>query len=157
LLGDAAVLLLALLLVFIIFVFVLFAPSLWETMKPRDKGPRKMRNATLEGLGVKVRRLNDDFVKLSGNPRLPDGFELKENVVVEGCLTAGSRCHFSKSLKVMGDVDIGCYAIIDGNWLSREMPPFKMGRLLVDQLTQAVMLVLARRCTLEVRLSLAVE
>lgn len=113
--GDALVLLLILLFVLAGFVFVLFVPSLWEIRSPRDKGPRRVRDATLERLGVKVRRLSGDFVRLLGDLQLPDDFEMEENVVVEGCLTVGDRCHFRRSLKVLGDVTIGCGVVIDEN------------------------------------------
>jgi len=114
-LGDALVLLLGLLLVLVGFVFVLFVPSLWEMRKQRDRGPRRMQDATLERLGVKVRRLSGGFVRLLGDFSLPDGFEFEENVVVEGCLRVGDRCHFCKSLKVLGDVVVGCGVVVDGN------------------------------------------
>lgn len=112
---DALVLLLVLLFVLVGFVFVLFVPSLWEIRKPRDKGPRRVKDATLEKLGVKVRRLSGDFVRLLGDLSLLDGFEFEENVVVEGCLRVGDRCHFGKSLKVLGDVTVGCGVVIDEN------------------------------------------
>jgi len=114
-LDDALVLLLGLLFVLAGFIFVLFVPSLWEIRKPRDKGPRKVKDATLERLGVKVRRLNENFVRLLGDLSLPDGFEFEENVVVEGYLRVGDRCHFSKSLKVLGDLVVGCGVVIDEN------------------------------------------
>jgi len=88
---------------------------LWEIRKPKDKGPRNVKDATLEELGVKVRRLSGDFVRLLGDLSLPDGFEFEENVVVEGCLRVGDRCHFGKGLKVLGDVAVGCGAVINEN------------------------------------------
>jgi len=112
---DALILLLLLMLVLVGFVFVLFVPSLWEIRKPRDKGPRKVRDASLERLGVKVRWLNGDFVKLLGDLCLPDGFEFEENVVVEGCLNVGDYCHFGGSLKVLGDVTMGFGVVVDEN------------------------------------------
>jgi len=114
-LNDGLVLLLGLLFVLAGFIFVLFVPSLLEIRKPRDKGPRKVKDATLERLGVKVRMLNEDFVRLLGDLSLPDGFEFEENVVVEGCLRVGDRCHFGKSVKVLGDVTVGCGVVIDEN------------------------------------------
>ena len=114
-LDDALVLLLGLLFVLAGFIFVLFVPSLWEIRKPRDKGPRKVKDATLERLGVKVRRLSGDFVRLKGDLTLPEGFEFEENVVVEGCLRVGDRCHFGKSLKVLDDVVVGFGVVVDGN------------------------------------------
>jgi len=114
-LDDALVLLLVLLFLLVGFVFVLFVPSLWEIRKPRDKGPRRVRDATLKRLGVKVRRLNGDFVRLLGDVCLPDCYEFDENVVVEGCLTVGDRCHFGRSLKVLGDVTVGCGVVVDEN------------------------------------------
>jgi len=112
---DALILLLGLLSVLVGFVFVLFVPSLWEIWKPRDKGPRRVKDATLEKLGVKVRRLSGDCVRLLGDFSVPDGFEFEENVIVEGCLCVGDRCHFGKSLKVLGDVAVGCGVVVDGN------------------------------------------
>jgi len=114
-LDDALVLLLMFLFVLVGFVFVLFVPSLWEIKKPKDKGPRRVEDATLERLGVKVRRLSGDFVRLLGDLSLPDGFEFEENVVVEGCLRVGDRCHFCKSLKVLGDVTFGFGTVVDEN------------------------------------------
>jgi len=114
-LDDALVLLLALISVLVGFVFILFVPSLWEIRKPRDKGPRRVKDVTLEKLGVKVRRLSGDFVRLLGDLTLPDGFEFEENVVVEGCLRVGDRCHFGKGLKVLGDVTVGFGVVIDEN------------------------------------------
>lgn len=112
---EALVLLLAMLCVLAGFVCVLFVPSLWEIRKPKDKGPRRVRDETLERLGVKVRRLSGDFMRLKGDLTLPEGFEFEENVVVEGCLRVGDRCHFGGSLKVLGDVAVGCGVIVDGN------------------------------------------
>jgi len=114
-LDDALFLLLVLLFVLVGFVFVLFVPSLWEIKKPRDKGPRRVKDVTLEKLGVKVRRLSGDFVRLLSDLSLPDGFEFEENVVAEGCLYVGDRCHFGKSLKVLGDVAVGFGVVIDEN------------------------------------------
>jgi len=115
LLNDTLVLLLVLLSVFVGFIFVLFVPSLWEIRKPKDKGPRRVEDTTLERLGVRVRRLSGDFVRLLGDLSLPNGFEFEENVVVEGCLTIGNRCHFGKSVKVLGDVAVGCEVVIGEN------------------------------------------
>lgn len=114
-LDDALILLLGLLSVLAGFVFVLFVPSLWEIRKPRDKGPRKVKDATLEKLGVKVRRFSGDFIRLIGDLSLPDGFEFDDNLVVEGVLRVGDRCHFSKSVKVLDDVAVGYGVVIDGN------------------------------------------
>jgi len=112
---DALILFLVLLFTFAGFVFVLFVPTLWEIRRPKDKGPRRMKDSTLERLGVKVRRLNEDFVRLTGDLKLPDGFEFTENVMVEGALTVGDSCHFRKSLKVLGDATIGFAVVIDEN------------------------------------------
>jgi len=112
---DALFLLLGLLFILVGFVFVLFVPSLWEIKKPRDKGPRRVEDATLEKLGVKVRRLGGDFVRLRGDLTLPDWLEFEENVVIEGCLRVGNRCHFGKSVKVFGDVTLGFGVVIDEN------------------------------------------
>ncbi len=112
---DALILLLSFLLVFVGFVFVLFVPSLLEARKPKDKGPRKIRDATLERLGVKVRRLNDDVIRLQGDLGLPNDYEFDENVVVEGCLTVGDRCHFCRGLKVLGNVTVGNGVVVDEN------------------------------------------
>jgi len=112
---DAFVLLLVLLTVLVGFVFVLFVPSLWEMRKPKDKGPRKVRDATLERLGVKARRLSGDFVRLKGDLTLPNDFVFEESVIVDGCLTVGNRCHFGKSLKVLGDVTVGFGVVINEN------------------------------------------
>jgi len=116
-LDDALVLLLTFLFVLVGFVFVLFVPSLWEIKKPKDKGPRRVEDATLEKLGVKVRRLSGDFIRLLGDLTLPDDLNFEENMVIEGCLRVGNRCHFGKSLKVLGDVTIGFGVVIDENLL----------------------------------------
>jgi len=112
---EAVILFVVLLSVLVGFVFALFVPSFWEIRKPKDKGPRRVMDETLERLGVKVRRLSGDFVRLKGDLTLPDGFEFEENVVVEGCLRVGDRCHFGRSLKVLGDVAVGCGVVIDEN------------------------------------------
>jgi len=110
---DALVLLLMMLLALVGFVLALFVPSIWEVLKPKDKGPRKVKDATLEKLGVKVRRFDGGLVRLLGDLSLPDGFEVEESVVVEGRLSVGERCHFGKGLKVLGDVVVGCGVVID--------------------------------------------
>jgi len=112
---DAVVLLLILLLVFVGFVFILFVPSFLEVRKPKDKGPRRVRDSTLERLGVKVQRLSDNGLRLRGDLKLPSGFEFEENVIVEGSATIGARCHFGKGLKIQGDVTVGNGVVIDEN------------------------------------------
>lgn len=115
---DAFVLLLTLLLVFVGFMFVLFVPSFLEVRKPKDKGPRRVRDSTLERLGVKVQRLSDNGIRLRGDLRLPAGFEFEENVIVEGAATIGARCHFGKGLKIQGDATVGNGVVIDENLIA---------------------------------------
>ena len=112
---DAFVLLLTLLLVFVGFVFVLFVPSFLEVRKPKDKGPRRVRDSTLDRLGVKVQRLSDNGLRLRGDLKLPSGLEFEENVIVEGSATISARCHFGKGLKIQGDVTVGNGVVIDEN------------------------------------------
>lgn len=112
---DALILLVSLLLILIGFVVVLFIPSLIETVKPSDKGPRVVKDSTLEQFGVKVHRLNGDVLRVKGDLKLPNHFEFKENLVVKGNLAAGDCCHFGESLKVLGNLILGNSVVIGGN------------------------------------------
>jgi bifunctional N-acetylglucosamine-1-phosphate-uridyltransferase/glucosamine-1-phosphate-acetyltransferase GlmU-like protein len=106
-----------LLLVLLGFVMILFVPSLLEMKRPKDKGPRKIVKETLGKLNAlsNVRALEGDLIKISGDVCFPSGFEMEENIVIEGSLTVGDRCHFHKSVKAGGDAHIGSDVIIDGN------------------------------------------
>jgi len=99
------------------FVIALFLPSLLEIKRPRDRGPRKIVKATLNKLSAvaDVRVLGGDIIKISGDVSFPSGFEVEENVVVEGGLTVGDRCHFHKSVKALGDVDVGSDVVVGGS------------------------------------------
>jgi predicted acyltransferase (DUF342 family) len=113
---DPLVLLVLLLLASLGFIVILLVPSLLEVKKPKDRGPRKIVKATLNKLaGADVRVLNGDVIKISDDVCFPSGFEVEENVVVNGSLTVGDRCYFHKSLKAEGNVKIGCDVVFGGN------------------------------------------
>ena len=112
---DEMLLLILLLLSLVGFVLALFLPSLLEIWKPKDNGPRKMRERTLEHLGVKVQRANGEIVRVQGDLNLPNDFKFEENIVVKGSLSAGNGCHFSRSVKVSGNVALGTAVLVDEN------------------------------------------
>jgi len=114
---DPYVLLVLSLLGLLGFVVILFVPSLSEFKRPRDKGPRRVLRRTLHKLNVWAdeRALGVDLLKISGDVSFPPGFELEEDVVVEGSLTVGDRCHFHRCVKAKGDVDVGSDVVIGGN------------------------------------------
>lgn len=112
---DQLLLLVLLLLSLVGFVLALFLPSLLEIWKPKDNGPRRMQERTLEQFGVKVHRANNEIVRVQGDLRLPNDFKFKENLVVKGSLNAGNGCHFSRSVKVSGNVILGVAVLLDEN------------------------------------------
>jgi len=114
---DPLFLMVVLLLVSFGFVLILFFPSLLEIKKPKDRGPRKIVEESLNKLSdlVDVQTSDGNIVKISGDICFLSGFEVEENVVVEGSLAVGDRCHFHKSVKAKGDVQIGNDVVIDGN------------------------------------------
>jgi len=112
---DQLLLFVLLLLSLVSLAVILFLPSLLEIWKPKDSGPRKIREKTLEQLGVKVHKVNDEIVRVQGDLNLPSDFKFEENLVVKGSLNAGDGCHFSRSLKVSGIVTLGCAVLVGEN------------------------------------------
>ena len=110
---------------------ILFLPSLLEIKKPKDKGPRRMAETTIQQIvgGSQVfgslsaprssTEHNPPFIRLIGDKEFSSGSEMKENVVVEGSLTTGNRCSFLRSVKAFGNVTVGSDVFIGENLVAK--------------------------------------
>ena len=63
-------------------------------------------------------RITDEMVRVVGNVSIPDGEEIKGNMVIHGNLTLGSKCHVYGSLSVFGEVQVGEDSIVEGHILA---------------------------------------
>jgi len=97
------------------FALLFFLPAVLELRRPRDKGPRKVAESTMEFNRKKVLKLGVDTIRIMGDMEFPSDVEAKENIVVEGSLMIGDRCHFCGSVKTSGDVEIRSKVVIEGN------------------------------------------
>jgi len=100
------------------FALLFFLPAVLELKRPRDKGPRRFAESTMEFNRKKVLKLGVDTIRIMGNVEFPSDIEAKENIVVEGSLIIGDQCHFCGSVKAFGDVEIGSKVVIEGSLIS---------------------------------------
>lgn len=110
---------------------ILFLPSLLEIKKPKDKGPRRMAETTIQQIvgggqvfgSLSAQRSsteqNPPLIRLIGDKEFSSGSEMKENVVVEGSLTIGNRCSFLRSVKAFGNVTVGSDVFIGENLVAK--------------------------------------
>ena len=101
-------------------------PTVIELRRRKDKGPRKMPKKTLYRERAQVdscqQLLRFDEIsidKIGKSVEIPDGAEIKENLVVNGDLRIGKNCHILGTLKANGCTEIDESSIIDGSILSR--------------------------------------
>lgn len=100
------------------FALLFFLPVFLELKRPRDKGPRRVAESTMEFNRKKVLKLGVDTIRIKGDVEFPPDIEAKENIVVEGSLVIGDRCHFNGSVKALGDAEIGSKVVIEGSLIS---------------------------------------
>ncbi len=100
------------------FALLFFLPAFLELKRPRDKGPRRVEETTMGFNRKKVLKLGVDTVRIMSNMEFPSDFEAKENVVVEGSLVIGDRCHFYGSVKASEDVEIRSKVVIEGSLIA---------------------------------------
>ncbi len=108
-------------------------PALIEIFKRKDKGPRNVPDSTTQEERPEIptpvpplersrmeSRANapTDMVRVTGNVSIPAGTEIDENLVVQGRLIVGERCHFHGSIKALGGVEIGAGTIVEGHIVS---------------------------------------
>lgn len=97
------------------FALLFFLPAVLELRKPRDNGPRRVAESTMEFNRKKVLKLGVDTIRIMGDVEFPSDVEAKENIVVEGSLVIGDGCHFCGSVKTSGDVEIRSKVVIEGS------------------------------------------
>ena len=123
-----------------IFIFLPFlalvapiVPAFVEIFRRKDKGPRKVPEQTLneeeaetsttipmfEKVRAKARvKIAGEILRVVGDVSIPDGVEIKENIVVHGNLRLGSKCHIHGSIKTFGEVEVGEDSVIEGHMIS---------------------------------------
>jgi len=69
--------------------------------------------------GVKAQRIGRDTVRFLGDIAVPFGFEISENIVVEGALIICEGCVLHGSAKAYGDVLVGDSVVVNGNLVSK--------------------------------------
>jgi len=97
------------------FAILLLLPTLLELKRPRDKGPRRVAESTIEFDRKNIAKMGADTLRVIGDVEFPVGAEARENIVVEGSLVIGDRCHFQGTIKASGDIDVGSEVLIEGN------------------------------------------
>jgi len=100
------------------FALLFFLPAVVELKRPRDKGPRRVAESTMEFNRKKVLDLGVDTIRIMGDVEFPSDVEAKENIVVEGSLVIGDRCHFYGSVKTSGDAEIRSKVVIERNLIA---------------------------------------
>lgn len=100
------------------FTLLFFLPAVLELKRPRDKGPRRVAESTMEFNRKKVLKLGVDTIRIMGHVEFPSDVEAKENIVVEGSLVIEDRCHFYGSVKASGDVEIRSKVVIEGSLIA---------------------------------------
>jgi len=108
-----------------------FTPTILETFKRKDKGPKEIPEQTtyeekpdvdtplLERAREEARvKVSGEVIRITGDASIPDGTEVKNHIVVQGTLKVGKKCHVYGSVKAFGDVEIGESSIIEGHVLS---------------------------------------
>jgi predicted acyltransferase (DUF342 family) len=101
-----------------VFAILFFLPPFVELKSPRDNGPRRVAERTMGFRGKKVLRLGVDTIRIIDDWEFPSDCEVKENIVVEGSLVIGDRCHFYGSIKASDDVDISSKVVIEGSLIA---------------------------------------
>ncbi|MDH5438516.1 MAG: hypothetical protein OEX76_06410 [Candidatus Bathyarchaeota archaeon] len=100
------------------FALLFFLPAVLELKRPRDKGPRKVAESTMEFTRKKILKLGVDTIRIKGNVEFPPNVEAKENIVVEGSLVIGDQCHFYGSVKALGEIEIKSKVVIEGSLIA---------------------------------------
>jgi len=100
------------------FALLFFLPAFLELKRPRDKGPRRMAESTMEFSRKRVLKLGVDTIRIMGDVEFPSDVETRENIVVEGSLVIGDRCHFYGSVKALGDVEIRGEVVVEGSLIA---------------------------------------
>jgi len=123
---------------------LLFLPSLLEIKKPKDRGPRRMPETTIQQITESSQMLgsllaacsqneqnpqknrddevlgsNGHLIRLFGDREFTSGSEVKESVVVEGALKIADRCSFLRSVKAFGNVTVGNDVFIGENLVAQ--------------------------------------
>ena len=83
-----------------------------------DYIPEKLRRTLIDLDDKEVSKLGVDTIRIVGDVELPPDIEIQENVVVEGSLTIGNRCHFLGSIKASEDVKVGNEVLIEENLIA---------------------------------------
>lgn len=73
----------------------------------------------LKEKNVKFHTIGNSTVRILGNIAFPPNFQVWDNIVVEGSLTAGDYCIFHGSVKAKGDIIIGNWVVLNGNLISK--------------------------------------
>jgi predicted acyltransferase (DUF342 family) len=108
-----------------------FTPTILETFKRKDKGPKEIPEQTtyeekpdvdtplLERAREEARvKVSGEVIRITGDASIPDGTEVKNHIVVQGNLKVGKKCHVFGSVNAFGDIEIGESSIIEGHVLS---------------------------------------
>ena len=83
-----------------------------------DHIPENLRHTLIDLDDKEISELGDDGIRIVGDVNLPPDIEIQENVVVEGSLTIGDRCHFLGSVKASEDVRVGNEVVIEENLIA---------------------------------------
>ena len=83
-----------------------------------DHIPENLRRTLIDLDDKEISKLGVDTIRIVGDLGLPPDIEIQENVVVEGSLTIGNRCHFSGSVKASEDVKVGNEVVIEENLIA---------------------------------------
>jgi len=84
-----------------------------------DANASKNLQEFLKEARVKFHVVGNATIRIFGSVVLPPNFQVWDNMVVEGSLTAGDHCVFHGSVKVKGNVIIGNWVVLNGNLISK--------------------------------------
>jgi len=108
-------------------------PALIEIFRRKDKGPRQIPEQTLyedrtivsdripvlEQMRARARvKATGDIIRVVGDVSIPNGAEIKENIVAHGNLRLGSKCHILGSMKAFGKIEVGEESFVEGHIIS---------------------------------------
>ena len=104
-------------------------PAFLEFFKRKDRGPREIPEDTIheekpdipvmEKARAEARvKAPSDILRVTGDVAIPDGTEMRSNIVVQGFLRLGKNCRIHGSIKAFKGVEVGEGTIIDGHVLS---------------------------------------
>jgi len=117
----------------IAFMTIPMIPLLLEIFKRKDKGPRPIPETTIheerpkiESVPVlerarasaRIKTVTSDILRIVGDVSIPDGTEIKNNIVVQGYLRLGKKCRVLASIKASRGVEVGEGSSVDGHILS---------------------------------------